>query len=98
VTRWAALVVAAACGAAPAAATTPARAILVVRAPVADAMVWVDDSPVGEVATLPGGIALAPGEHRVELRHDRYHTRYLMVTLHPGEKQAIDVTMAEELW
>jgi hypothetical protein len=87
-----------ACGAATAAAPAPARAVLLVGAPVADAMLWVDERPIGELGTLPGGVALPPGEHRVELRHDRYHTRYLLVTLAAGEKRAVDVTMAEELW
>lgn len=96
--RVAVALLACACGAALVAAPAPARAVLVVRAPVADAMLWVDEKPIGEVGTLPGGVALAPGEHRVELRHDRYHTRYLLVTLAPGEKKAVDVTMAEELW
>ena len=73
-----------ACGAASPSASHPAPAILLVRAPVPDASVWVDEKLLGEVGALPGGVELRPGDHRVEIRHDRYHTRYFLLKLASG--------------
>jgi hypothetical protein len=72
-------------------------ATLRVDCPVADAMVWVDDVAVGEVRELPRGVRMRAGEHRIEVRHDRYHTRYLMVTLRRGEERVLQVALAEVL-
>ena len=86
-----------ACGATSSGASRPAPAVLRVRAPIADASIWVDEKLLGEVGALPGGVELRPGDHRVEIRHDRYHTRYFLLTLASGEKKTLDVTLAEEL-
>ena len=85
-----------ACGA-TSSASRPAPAVLLVRAPIPDASIWVDEKLLGEVGALPGGVELRPGDHRVEIRHDRYHTRYFLLTLASGEKKTLDVTLAEEL-
>jgi hypothetical protein len=85
-----------ACGA-TSAASRPAPAVLLVRAPIPDVSVWVDEKLLGEVGALPGGVELRPGDHRVEIRHDRYHTRYFLLRLAPGEKKTLDVTLAEDL-
>lgn len=71
--------------------------VLEIRCDVADAVVWVDDRMIGEVGEAPGGYRLRPGEHRIEIRHERYHTRYLELTLRQGEVCALDVTLAEIL-
>jgi hypothetical protein len=84
--------------AAPKPPPTPrATAVLVVRCAVADATLWIDDRPVGDVGRIPGGVRLAPGEHRVELRHDRYHTRYAEVSLGDGERRLLELTLPEVL-
>jgi hypothetical protein len=87
----------AACSAAPHASTTPpaAKAVLVVRCPVGDATLWVDDQPIGELARLPGGVRLGAGAHRVELRHDGHHARFAEVTLAPGERRVLELTLTE---
>jgi hypothetical protein len=72
-------------------------ALLKVDCPVTDAMVWVDDAAVGEIAELPRGVRVRPGEHRIEVRHDRFHTRYFMVTLRQGEEKVLRVALAEVL-
>ena len=78
--------------------TTPVeRGILVVASPVPDAALWVDDRLVGEVGRLPAGVQLRAGEHRVELRHDAYHTRYAEVTLAPGERKLLELSLTEAL-
>lgn len=73
----------------------PAHAVLVVRCAVGDASVWVDDELIGEVGRLPGGVRLAAGAHRVELRHDGHHARYSEVTLAPGERRVLELTLTE---
>ena len=73
------------------------RGILVVASPVPDAALWVDDRLVGEVGRLPAGVQLRAGEHRVELRHDAYHTRYAEVTLAPGERKLLELSLTEAL-
>jgi PEGA domain-containing protein len=93
--RWFFALALAAC-AAPAAAPAPPvpTGELVVRCPVADATLWIDERPVGEVGRVPG-VRLAAGAHRVELRHDRYHTRYAEVTVTAGARAELDLTLAE---
>jgi hypothetical protein len=78
-------------------APDPARAVLIVHCPVARATLVIDDQPVGEIAEITGGVRLSAGEHRLELRHDRYHTRYVEVTLTRGERRTLELTMAEAL-
>src|SRR5687767_1863471 len=97
--RQAALLLALLCACGSAQRSTPGetRAILKVDCPVTDAMVWVDDVALGEVRELPRGVRVRPGEHRVEVRHDRYHTRYFMVTLRQGEERVLRVALAELL-
>jgi hypothetical protein len=73
------------------------RALLKIGCPVSDAMLWIDDTAVGEVHELPRGVRLRPGEHRIEVRHDRYHTRYFRMTLRQGEERTLRVSMAEVL-
>lgn len=93
------LIATAGCPSRPRRENAPAlTATLVVRADVPDAVVWVDDRVVGEVASLRGRrLRLRAGAHRVEIRHDRHHTRYVEVTLRPGEHRVIEVSMAEVL-
>jgi hypothetical protein len=88
-----------ACGSSPPAApAAPApAAVLVVRCAVADAALWIDDRLVGEVGRLSGGVRLPAGAHRVELRHDAHHTRYAEVTLAPGERKLLELSLPEAL-
>ena len=88
-----------ACGARSPAPTPAAveRGVLVVSSPVADAALWVDERFIGEVGRLSAGVRLTAGEHRVELRHDAYHTRYAEVTLAPGERKLLELSLTEAL-
>jgi hypothetical protein len=71
--------------------------LLVVHCPVADASLWVDERLVGELRGLGGGVRLPAGAHRVELRHDRYHTRYAEANVAAGQRLDLDLTLAEAL-
>lgn len=83
------------CGGSPPQAPTSAApsAILVVRSPVADATLWVDDQPIGDLARLPGGVRLTAGAHRIELRHDAHHPRFAEVILAPGEQKVLELSL-----
>lgn len=73
----------------------PASALVEFDSNVADAEVWVDD--VFHPEALRRGIRLRAGAHRIELRHDEFHTRYFEVTLVAGESRRLDASMAEVL-
>jgi len=93
--RAAALVLLVACGSAPPAPTPVARGVLVVHCPVADALLVVDEQPIGELGHLGAGVRLAAGRHRLELRRDGFHTRYAEVAVAAGGTQTLDLTLSE---
>jgi len=72
-------------------------AVLLIRVAPKDTSIWVDGNFVAEVAQAPGGVAVNPGKHRIELRHDRFHSHYQIVELKPREKRIIAVELAEDL-
>jgi hypothetical protein len=86
-----------ACGGAAAPPARSDRAVLEVSCPVADAVLWLDGRYVAQLRDIRGGVALRPGHHQVELRHDRYHAYYGEVDLRRGERRRIDVPLAEAL-
>lgn len=102
-----ALVVALALVLAPLAAGCPGRggtgaaraqaAVLLVECDIPDALVVIDDVPAGQVRDARGGIRLRAGAHRLELRHDRYHTRYVELDLARGERRTVKVALVEVL-
>ena len=96
---FAALVVWSACGggATPTKRSDKGRAVLVVKCDVPRATLVIDDRLISEIAQLQGGVRIAAGPHRVELRHDRYQTRYLDLTLARGERRVVDVSLSEAL-
>ena len=55
---------------------------------------WVTERRVGFVIDLDGGIALSPGKHRLEVRHDRFHTHYRMLELAPKQRTTVPVELA----
>jgi hypothetical protein len=88
----------AACGGAPARTKVELpRGVLLVSCPVADAVLVVDEEALGELRALGGGVSVTAGHHRVELRHDRYHTRYAEVDIAAGGRQTLALTLAERL-
>lgn len=86
------------CPSGPRGADRKNTAVLRIRCDVPDAVIWIDDRMAGLVSDVPGGgIRISPGLHRLELRHDRYHSRYLEVTLERGEERTVEVKLAEIL-
>ena len=84
-----------ACGPRPAPhGVSGADAVLTFRTNVADASVYVDGRYVGPVNVLRGGVAVDPGKHRVELRHEDYFSRYLDLELRRAERRRLELPMA----
>ena len=88
---------------APACAGSPARrparvsstdAIVKVVAAVADASLWLDGRFIGAVGELRGGVAIDPGPHRLELRHEAYFVHYQELDLAPGQRLTLTIELA----
>jgi len=72
-------------------------AVMYVKSNVSDAQIWVDGRLVGPLSAVRGGIAVDPGKHRVELRHDDYFSRYVELDLHKAERKKLSLEMAPVL-
>jgi hypothetical protein len=96
VKRW--LLVLAACGSAQQTGRrSPNDAVMYVTSNLADAQVYVDGRFVGAVSLVKAGIAVDPGKHRIELRHDDYFSRYAELDLQRSEKKKLDLDLAPVL-
>jgi hypothetical protein len=85
----------AACGPKP----SPSRvkegdAIFYIRSNVTNASVYVDGRFIGPVGILKGGLAIVPGKHRLEVRHEDYFSRYIELDLQRAERKKLEVTLA----
>lgn len=60
--------------------------------------VWIDGQYLGYLDELKGSkkILLLPGEHKISVRQNGYQDFTQDVTLHPGEKQLLNVTMVKD--
>lgn len=92
-TRLALILALAACGARGAPATDD-DAVVLVRSSVPDAALWVDGRYVGPVGSLRGGVAVEPGVHRIEIRHDAHFSHYAELELAPRERRTLEVELA----
>ena len=71
--------------------------VLIFEANVRDAGMWVDGVFIGGLDGLRGGVALPPGPHRIEIRHDDYFAYYAELSVKAGDKQRIAVELAPVL-
>lgn len=60
---------------------------------VAEASLFVDGRFLAPVGLLRGGVALSPGEHRLELRHDGYLPRFFELSLAVAEKRQLEAQL-----
>jgi PEGA domain-containing protein len=96
--RWVLVLALAACGGAQKrGGVSPNDAIIYVTSNVGDAAVYVDGRFIGPITMVKRGIAMDPGRHRLELRHDDYFSRYAELDLHRAEKKKLDLDMAPVL-
>ncbi len=72
-------------------------AVVKVRTAVKDASLWVDGRFIGPIGGLSGGVALEPGKHRFELRHDEYWSHYEELDLAARQRVVLDVELAPVL-
>jgi hypothetical protein len=69
-------------------------AIVRIRSAVADAGLWIDGRFIGAVGDLRGGVALEPGTHRLELRHEAYFVDYEELSLTPGQRLTLTIELS----
>lgn len=69
-------------------------AILSIQSNVRDAQVYVDGRFVTPLDAAGGGIAVTPGTHRFELRHEDYFSSYLELTLAKTERRKVTIDLA----
>jgi len=84
-----------ACGPQPAPnGVTAVDAVVYVKSNVRDAQVYVDGRFIAPLEALRGGVAVEPGAHRIELRHEDYYSSYLELTLARAERKNVAMEMA----
>ncbi len=81
----------------PSSGVTADDAIFYVTSNVGDANLFVDGRFVGPVGVLKGGIAVVPGHHRVELRHEDYFSRYVELDLKRADRKRLALDLAPVL-
>ncbi len=72
-------------------------AIIQVKSNVRDAQVYVDGRFVAPLQALRGGVAVTPGTHRFELRHEDYFSAYLEMKVARAERRSIAMELAPVL-
>lgn len=97
---WAcALAGAAACGGTqrPSGGVEADDAIVQLRSNVPGAQVFVDGRFIAPLNAVGAGIAVEPGFHRIELRHDDYFSSYLELELGRAERRKVQMELAPVL-
>ena len=95
--KWLVVAMLASCASAPPPRMSPNDAVMYLTSNVNDAAVYVDGRYVGSITLVKAGIAVDPGKHRVELRHDDYFSRYADLDLKRSEKKKLDLDLAPVL-
>ncbi len=86
-----------ACGGGTPTVKQEARGIVSLQCDVADAEVWVDGRYFREVRELSGAFRLRAGDHRIEVRHDDYHSMYYELSVGAGTRHTVRVELAKRL-
>ena len=76
---------------------TASDAIIHVKSNVRDAQLFVDGRFLAPLSALGGGVAVEPGVHRFELRHDDYFSSYLELNLARAERRKVSMELAPVL-
>ena len=88
----------AASGCAHASARKAPASVLQIESETQDADVWVDGQYIGQVAAVSGGLALAPGVHRVEVRKPGHFPvqRTVRVERKGGQTVVVEAELLED--
>lgn len=89
-----ALAVVAAAGCRPRHPSAADNGIVVLTSNVRDAQVYLDGRFIAPLDAMRAGMAMAPGPHRIELRHDDYFSGYAEVTVGKRERKELAVPLA----
>ncbi len=76
---------------------SPPDGVVKITCNVPSAEVWVDERYVAEVSSLIDGIAVSPGNHRLEIRHDDYHTFYTEIDVTPRGQGHVVANLVAQL-
>lgn len=76
---------------------TSSDAIVQFKSNVRDAQMFVDGRFIAPLTALGGGVAVEPGVHRFELRHDDYFSSYLELSLGKAEHRKVAMDLAPVL-
>lgn len=87
----------AACGATKPDVKQRQDAVVLVQSNVRDAQIFIDGRFITFLHAAGAGIALKPGLHRFELRHDDYFSSYLELTLVKSDRKKVTMNMAQVL-
>ena len=69
-------------------------AIVYVRSNVRDAQLYLDGRFIASLDALRGGLAVEPGAHRLELRHEDYFSSYAELQLARAERKQLTLDLA----
>jgi hypothetical protein len=87
----------AACGGARSDVKRRDDAVVLVQSNVRDAQIFIDGQFITFLHAAGAGIALSPGTHRFELRHDDYFSSYLELTVGRSDRKKVTMNMAQVL-
>jgi hypothetical protein len=85
-------VIASGCGASQS-ASGGGDAVVTIRCNVADAALFIDGRYIAPVGLVRGGVAVSPGHHRLELRHQAYLARLVELELAAKERRHLDAEL-----
>lgn len=69
-------------------------AVIYLKSNVRDAQLYVDGRFIAPLDALGGGVALSPGAHRLELRHEDYFSSYVELQLARAERKRLALDLA----
>ena len=64
---------------------------------VGEANLFVDGRYIAPLRVVKKGIAVVPGKHRIELRHEHYFSRYVELDLERGARKQLQLDLAPVL-
>ena len=71
------------------------RGVIVLKCAVRDAVVWLDEVRQGRIVDVLDGISVEARLHRIQVRHERFHTFYREVAVENRGRVVVSVELAE---